>query len=114
MFGNTKDMIWLIALAAIGIYTIFKGIKTILTGSLTAREEARLTGYSDNGVRLYKKAYAVISIFGGLLALALAVVVYLGSQNIIADTLPYKLGFLAVAVVMAAILLAIQSKCKKM
>lgn len=113
MFGDTKNMIWMIVIAAAAVYSIFSGIKTMTTGKMNARAEESLRGFSERGIKQYKKAYSVVSILGGLLALALTVVLYLGGQNVIADTLPYKIGFLVVGVLMVVILLVIKSKCKK-
>ena len=60
-------MIFSIVLAATAVYCIFNGIKTILTGTLSAKEEAQLKAFSEKGARSYKIAYAFMNILGGLL-----------------------------------------------
>ncbi len=114
MFSESKDFIWPIFLALMGVYCIFLGIKTILTGSLTAREEARIQALSMKGSRIYRLVYSIINIIGGLLIVGLAAVMYLSNQGVITDTLPYKLGVLAVVIVLAVVLIITKSKCKKM
>ncbi len=42
-------MIFSIVLAATAVYCIFNGIKTILTGTLSSKEEAQLKGFSEKG-----------------------------------------------------------------
>ena len=91
-------MIFSIVLAATAVYCIFNGIKTILTGTLSA----------------YKIAYAFMNILGGLLVAAFAVLRFLEEQKTIGDTLVLRLILLGVAVLMAVLLVAFRSKCKKM
>ncbi len=107
-------MIFSIVLAATAVYCIFNGIKTILTGTLSAKEEAQLKGFSEKGARSYKIAYAFMNILGGLLVAALAVLRFLEEQKTIGDTLVLRLILLGVAVLMAVLLVLYRSKCKKM
>lgn len=107
-------MIFSIVLAATAVYCIFNGIKTILTGTLSAKEEAQLKGFSEKGARSYKIAYAFMYILGGLLVAAFAVLRFLEEQKTIGDTLVLRLILLGVAVLMAVLLVAFRSKCKKM
>jgi hypothetical protein len=46
-------MIMAIIFAALGAFCIFNGVKTILTGSLSAVEESRLKDYSKKGAKTY-------------------------------------------------------------
>ena len=107
-------MIFSIVLAATAVYCIFNGIKTILTGTLSAKEEAQLKGISEKGARSYKIAYAFMNILGGLLVAAFAVLRFLEEQKTIGDTLVLRLILLGVAVLMAVLLVLYRSKCKKM
>ncbi len=107
-------MIFSIVLAATAVYCIFNGIKTILTGTLSAKEEAQLKGFSEKGARSYKIAYAFMNILGGLLVAAFAVLRFLEEQKTIGDTLVLRLILLGVAVLMAVLLVVFRSKCKKM
>ena len=84
-------MVWSIALAVIGVYCIFNGIKTIMTGRLTVKEEVSLKGFSQKGIRVYKLVYSVINIVAGLLIIGLGVERLLVAQNILEDNFTIKL-----------------------
>lgn len=114
MFDNYNDYIWWIVLAVVGVYGIISGVRTILTGKLTAREEARLNGYPERGIKTYKIIYSVINIVAGIICIGMAVVRYLGSQGIISDTTPITIGVLVVLAVLIAVLIISRAKCKKM
>lgn len=107
-------MIFGIVTGLIGIYCIFTGIKTILTGSLTVAEEKRLEGFSRKGARTYKLVYSVMNIIGGLAAIAVGVLRILEEQKILTDVINYKIVILAVAVIMAIVLIFAKNQCKKM
>ena len=63
---------------ALGIYCIVRGIITLTSGRLTAREEAKLGDYSENGARRYKMLSAVTNLLGGVLVIAISVLKILG------------------------------------
>lgn len=114
MFENGNNLLWEIILAVVGVYGIINGFKTILTGKLTVREEARLDGYSEKGIKTYKIVYSVINIIAGFICIGMAIVRYLGSQVVIANSIPINIGVLAVMVVLIVVLIVTKSKCKKM
>ena len=107
-------MVFTIVFSIVGVYCVFNGIKTILTGKLSAREEDKLQYYSQKGARLYKLFYAIFNIIGGLLIIGLGVIRFLESQGILGDIMIFNIIALGVVVVMALILALVNSKCKKM
>ncbi|WP_407384526.1 hypothetical protein [Ruminococcus sp.] len=107
-------MVWPIFLAILGAYSIFTGVKTLLTGKLTVREEQRLTDFSQKGARIYKKVYAIISMLGGLLVIGLAVVKLLEAQGVIEQTMIYNIIALGIVAVMVVAMLVARAQCKKM
>lgn len=107
-------MIFSIVLAVVGVYCVFMGIRTFLTGTLTAREEDRLKDFSKKGARLYKQVYAAMNIVAGLVVIGLSIIKFLESQHIIEEMLPVKLGVLGIAVIIAVVLLVVRAKCRKM
>ena len=107
-------MIFTIVLAAVGVYSIITGVKIILTGSLSAREEAKLKDYSEKGARIYKLSYAITSIVGSFVIFGLAAIYFLEEQKIIEKSLIIRLVLLAVAIVITVALAIIRSRCKKM
>lgn len=107
-------MIFDIILAAVGLYSIFNGVKIIITGKLTAREEDRLKDYSKKGARTYKLVYSIVEIISGLLIIGLGVINILEAQNIMEETLLYRIILIGVILVLVGVLLFAKSKCKKM
>ena len=107
-------MIMAIIFAALGAFCIFNGVKTILTGSLSAVEESRLKDYSKKGAKTYKLVYGITNILGGLLVIGLGVLKFLEEKNIAADMMPFRIGALVFALILAAFLLIFRAKCKKM
>ena len=106
-------MIYSIFSGLIGVYCVFMGIRTLLTGKLNASEEKRLEGLSNKGARTYKKIYAATTIIGGLGVIAFGILKILEEQKIIAESPIYKFVILGVVLVLAIILIAAKSYCKK-
>ena len=107
-------MIFGIVSGLLGIYCIFSGIKTIMTGSLSIGEEKRLEGFSNKGARTYKLFYALMNILGGLAVICFGVCRILEEQKIITDSLIYKIVILGVVVILAIVLVIAKTRCKKM
>lgn len=107
-------MVWAIVSALIGIYCIFSGVRTILTGKVSASEEKQIAAYSQKGARSFRLVSAVSNIIGGLLVIGCAVVEFLEAQKIIPESIMYKIIFLAVVLIMVGVTFFAQAKCKKM
>ncbi|HCA04352.1 MAG TPA: hypothetical protein DEO32_00485 [Ruminococcaceae bacterium] len=107
-------MVLVIVFAIVGIYSIFTGVKILLTGQLTVKEEAKLKSFSNKGSRTYKLAYSVSSILGGLLVLGLSALSLLEEQKILTNTMVIRLVVLGAAVATAIGLMLIRKKCEKM
>ena len=107
-------MIFDIIIAVVGLYSIFNGVKILITGKLTAREEDRLKNFSKKGARTYKLVYSVVEIIAGLLIIGLGVMNILEAQKIMEDTLLYRIILIGVVLVLVGVLLFSKSKCKKM
>lgn len=107
-------MIFAIVTVVIGVYCIFSGIKTLLTGKLTANEEKQLTEFSQKGARSYRLISAVSNIIGGILVIICGVIEFLESQKILQESFIYKIIFLVIVLVMVAVLYITKAKCKKM
>ncbi len=94
----------------LGAYGIIRGIMILMTGKLSASEEARAREFSLNGQRRYKLLSAVLSIIAGVLVLIMSVVRMLNNV----DPTPFRIGILiAVAVMIVAYYLVLKS-CKNM
>lgn len=59
---------------AIGVYCVIRGLITITTGKVTAREEEQMKEYSAKGVKKYKIYSAISNIVGGLICIAFSIV----------------------------------------
>lgn len=112
MFGT--GIIWQLVCAALGVFCIISGVKTLLTGKLSVREESRLNGFSERGARTYKIVYSIINILAGFVCIGFAIVRYLAAQGVIADITPYIIGAIAFVVVFVVVLIITKSQCKKM
>ena len=108
------NQMWPFFFAALALYSIFVGVKVLLTGRLTEREEARLRDFSNKGIRTYKLAYAIVSIIGGLLVAAVAVIRFLENMKVMPESTVLRLVILGVALVMLVVMLLIRNACKKM
>ena len=108
------DQMWPFLLAALAVYSIFLGVRILLTGRLTEKEEAKLKDFSNKGARTYKLVYAVVSIVGGLLILAVAVIRFLENMKSIGDTFVLRLVFIGVALAIGLSMLFVRNACKKM
>lgn len=107
-------MMWPFVLGALGIITIITGVKIILTGKLTAREEEKMTAYSEKGARTMRLLNAALNIVAGLVIIGYAVVRYLENQQIIPDTIISKIVLIGVLIVMLAVYFIVRNNCKKM
>ena len=115
MFSNSNTgFLWPLICAALGVFCIISGVKTLLTGKLSIREESRLNEYSEKGTRIYKIVYSIINIIAGLVCIGFAIVKYLATQGIITDLNPYRIGGIAFIVVLVVVLVITKSQCKKM
>ena len=117
------NQMWPFLLAALAVYSIFLGVRILLTGRLTEKEEAKLKDFSNKGARTYKLVYAVVSIVGGLLILAVAVIRFLENMKVIrflenmksiGDTFVLRLVFIGVALAIGLSMLFVRNACKKM
>lgn len=107
-------MIFAIVTVIIGVYCVFSGVKTLLTGKLTASEEKQLTEFSQKGARSYRLISAISNIIGGILVIVCGVIEFLEAQKILQESFMYKIIFLVVVLVMVAVLYIARAKCKKM
>ncbi len=107
-------MFWAIFSLAIGVYCIFSGVKTLLTGKLSASEEKKIAGYSNKGARSFRLISAVTYLIGGVLVIGFGVLELLVAQKILADEIIFKLLFLAVAILIVVVVLIANARCKKM
>ena len=107
-------MMWPFVLGALGIFTSITGVKIILTGKLSAREEEKLAAYSEKGARTMRILNAAFNIIAGLVIIGYAVVRYLENQEIIPDNVISKIVLLGVALVMVVVYFSVRNKCKKM
>lgn len=107
-------MMWPFVLGALGIFTIITGVKIILTGKLSAREEEKLAAYSEKGARTMRILNAALNIVSGLVIIGYAVVRYLENQKIIPETVISKIVLIGVLIVMLAVYFIMRNNCKKM
>lgn len=106
-------MIFGVVFALLGAFTIFTGIKIIVTGKVSASEERKLVGLPEKSVKAYKVLNSVLNIVIGLLMIGLAVVRILSEQGIIEDKLIYTIIFLGIAIVLLGVYFLIWMKIKK-
>ena len=99
-----------IVLILMGIYCVYRGVMLLMTGKLQQREEARLHGFSENGIRRYKMLSAVMNLVGGLLVIGIAVIKMLN----LVDLTVFRIIALVVIAVMLIIYLMIRNSCKNM
>ncbi|WP_405340508.1 hypothetical protein [Ruminococcus sp.] len=107
-------MMWPFVLGALGIITIITGVKIILTGKLSAREEEKLAEYSEKGAKTLKLLNAALNIVAGLVIIGYGVVRYLENQKIIPETIISKIVLIGVLIVMLAVYFIVRNNCKKM
>ncbi len=93
----------------IGIYCIIRGIITITTGKISAREEAQLKEYSAKGVKRYKIFLSVSNIIGGLFCIAVSVLKII---NFLDQTI-YLIVAIAIIVIMLVLDVVIKKSCKE-
>lgn len=107
-------MVFSIVYGLLGIYVIFTGFRTIMTGKLSASEEKRMAEFTEKAAKTYKLTNAVISILIGLLMIALAVIEILLDQKIIeGDKTVFTLIFLGSALILGLVVMFVWFKCKK-
>lgn len=107
-------MILTIIYALLGAYCIFTGVKTLITGKLSAGEEAKLVNYSKKGARTYKLLNVVFSFIAGLCVLGISILKLLEMQKILEDIFVYRMVLLGIVVVLVVVFFIMQSRCKKM
>lgn len=107
-------MVWAICLGLSGLFLVGKGIKTLFTGQLSAKEEAKLEGFSKKGSKIFRLWNAIFAIISGLAVVGIGILRYLENEKIIDSGLVYYLVVLGFAVVMVVALAVIQKKCKNM
>jgi protein-S-isoprenylcysteine O-methyltransferase Ste14 len=95
-------------IAALGLFTLARGIMILFTGKLGEREMARLRGFSENGIKKYKMLSAIMNIVGGLFVIAITVVKVM---NLVERNL-FIVIVLAVLAVMLAVYYFIWKSCK--
>ncbi len=106
-------MIWPIFLAALAIYCIFKGVKTLITGRLSAREEEGLVRLSRKGAKIYRRVYSVIYILGALFMIGYAVIKLMELQNMILNMLPFRIAVIIIVLLLSGILIYTRIRCEK-
>lgn len=108
------NMLFPILFAALGIYGIVMGIRIIVTGKLTASEEAKIKDFSEKGARTFKLLNAALNIVSGLLVIGIAIVRFLENQGIISNSIIPSAIFIGVLVVMLIVYFVVRNKCKNM
>ena len=93
---------------AIGVYCIVRGFMTLTTGNLPASEEARLRGYSENGIRKYKMLSAVTNLIGGVIVIAISVLKLL---NLIQSDM-LRIILVIILVIMVVVYILLRKSCK--
>lgn len=108
------NMILPILFAALGIYGIVMGVRIIVTGKLTASEEAKIKDYSEKGAKTFKLLTAGLNIFSGVLVIGIAIVRFLENQGIISGSIIPNVIFIGLLVVMLIVYFVVRNKCKDM
>ena len=106
-------MIFMIIYAVLGGFSIFSGIRIIVTGKLAGNEEKKLADFTEKSARTYKLVYSIFYIVIGLLFFGLGTVNLLESMHILEDTLPYTIGFIVAVLAIIGVLGLTWYKCKK-
>ena len=94
---------------ALGIYCIVRGIMTLSTGNLTAKEEEIMKGYSEKGQKRFRMLSALSNILGGVVVCALSAVRIMNLTN--SKTYLIILGI--VIVIMVVVYFVVRNSCKK-
>ena len=92
----------------LGIYCVYRGIMIFVSGKLGAKEEARIRGFSENGVRRYKLFSAVMNIIGGVFVLVVSVIRMLN----LVETTAYRIVVLSIVAVILIVYFLIWNSCK--
>ena len=108
------DILFPIVFALCGGYAIFYGVKIIVTGSMGAKEEARLAAFSEKGAKTYKLVNSIFNILGGIVLISLAALRFLEAKGTIAGLSVYRYIAIGVLVVLAVALGITWLLCKKM
>ena len=93
---------------ALGIYCIARGIITLTSGRLTAREEAKLGDYSENGARRYKMLSAVTNLLGGVFVIVVSVLKIFG---ILKGNL-FRVIALVIVAALVVVYILVRNSCK--
>ncbi|MBE6819405.1 MAG: hypothetical protein E7517_09720 [Ruminococcaceae bacterium] len=108
------DTLFPIIFVLCGGYAIFYGVKIIVTGSMGAKEEARLAAFSEKGAKTYKLVNSIFNILGGIVLIGLAILRFLEAKGTIAGLSVYRYIAIGVLVVLAVSLGITWLLCKKM
>ena len=108
------NMIFPIAFAALGIYSIVMGVRIIVTGKLTASEEAKIKDYSEKGAKTFKLLNVAVNIITGVLIIGIAIVRFLENQGIIPSSSIPNAILIGALIVLLIVYFVVRNKCKNM
>ncbi|MBQ4425331.1 MAG: hypothetical protein II882_06310 [Lachnospiraceae bacterium] len=95
---------------ACALYCVIMGVRTLLTGKTTAREEARLKDFSERSAKRYRLISAILNILGGIFLAVISVIKMLNPNM---DKQVYKIICLVVLLVLVAVYFINWAICKK-
>ena len=95
---------------AVGIFCVIRGFMTLASGKISAKEEAEIATFSDNGKKKYKLFNAIYNIVGGLVCVAVGVIRILNVVN--ADW--FRLVVAVLLILMVISYYVVRNICKKM
>ena len=98
-----------ILIIAVGAFSVIRGLMILVSGKLSARDEARMGELSENGVKRYKLLLAFINIACGALVIVMSVV----EMVMIVNKAIFSIVILAVLVAMIILFLVARNACKK-
>ena len=104
-FGQISQYVFL----GVGIYSIIRGIITIVTGNVSKSEEAQIKEYSDKGAKRFKILSAVSNIVGGLLCILISIIRIMK----ILDEGIFIFVVLGVLVLLVVVYFVIKKSCKE-
>ena len=80
--GSTSSVDFFnILLIGVGAFTLVRGLMILVTGKISARDEARMEDLSENGKKKYKLLLAIINIACGALVIIMSVVEMVTGTN---------------------------------
>ncbi len=98
-----------ILLIGLGAASVARGIIILVTGRLSARDEARIGEFSENGVKKYKLLLAIVNIVCGAIVIAMSIIEMLNvfNKGIL------SIVILAILVLMIILFVVVRNHCKK-